>query len=122
MSTDTETGFKVAESKGTVATFDGEPIVPAIAFNYKHREFQSLDAVRTAGAYPSEADILSFCNTREKQNERAKGQNAALSAAGIERKTAADDGVALREMTKIYVLRGMAQDDAEVAARKALGL
>ena len=114
--------MKSETSKGSVATFDGEPIVPAIAFTYSHRVFESLDEVRAAGDYPSDADILSFCNTREKQNERAKGQNAALSAAGIEKKTAADDGVALREMVKIFSLRGLSVEDATVAAKQALGL
>lgn len=107
--------MKTITSKGTANTAYGKVLAEPISFEYSHREFATLEEV-PAELQPSPKDILSFINQTEKANERAKAQNAAFTAAGIEKPTNKDRDFALKNIVAAMVAQGKSEDEARALA------
>lgn len=82
---------------------------------------EGADAIPAAQA-PTVGDLYAMLNNSEKANERQKALQSALDVAGIKKPTLEDPAVQLREMIKIFKGAGRSDEEAEKAARGALGL
>lgn len=108
--------------KGTVASAYGKTLDTPISFEFEVKQFTSADEVREAGEWPKDSEVVDFVNARNKNNERQKAQNAALSAAGIERPDLASDvQLQLRTLIKVYEAAGKSKDEARGLAESTLG-
>lgn len=107
--------MKTQTSKGTANTAYGVVLAKPVSFEYKHREFESLDEV-PAELQPSQKDILSFINQTEKANERAKAQNEAFKVAGIEKPTNENRDFAIKNIVAALVAQGKSEADAKALA------
>jgi hypothetical protein len=89
--------YKVT-GKGTIENFDGKPVVPKLTFEYEYDAFGTSDKMvsdaefaaavqemRDKNKFPSDAELVGFGNTRQKQAARQKANDNCLEAAGYEK-------------------------------------
>lgn len=113
--------MKTETFKFNVETAYGQTLSPAIPVSGSYEELENYEEI-PAKEMPDRDDILKVVNAKRKAASRAKATTEALQAAGIEKPTAKDNSVAIREMAKIFKLRGDSDEVAEQKARAALGL
>lgn len=113
--------MKTETFKFNVETAYGQTLNPAVPVE---GEFEKLDSYSEIPAkeLPDNDDILKYVNASRKAAARAKATTEALQKAGIEKPTAKDNSVAIKEMAKIFKLRGDSDEVAEQKAKAALGL
>lgn len=112
---------KRTEKSGKIETFNGEPVVPVILFNYVVYELQKGDTI-PADERPDEADLRSFVNQKRNAKARAAAQNAALEQAGIQKPTLENPDFRLKQMVKILMANQMDEATATATAKAALGM
>lgn len=100
----------------------GQELPTPLKVSASYTHYESLDEVRSAGAYPSDKDILGFCNAKQKANARSKATAQALDAAGIKKPTLDDPQFRLREMIKVLVASGRDETEAQQVAESVLGV
>jgi len=114
--------MKTETFKGTVAQAYGQTLPTAIAFEGTYGAFENISEVREKNEYPTDDEIVSFVNARNKANARQKAMTAALDAAGVVKPTLENDkDFAIRNMVKILVAQGKSQSEAEQLAQTLLG-
>lgn len=112
---------KIVKKSAEVKTFNGQTLPEAIPFDYEYEELQKGDEI-PAKEQPDEDDLRTYVNTKRNSAARAKAQNEALNAAGIQKPTLEDPDFRLKQMVKILTASGMDEATAETTARGALGM
>lgn len=112
---------KQVDKTAEVKTFNGQTLPEPITFAYSFIELQKGDEI-PADEQPDADDLRTYVNTKRNSSARAKAQNAALEAAGIQKPTLEDPDFRLKQMVKILSASGMDAATAETTARAALGM
>jgi hypothetical protein len=113
--------MKTEKFNFNVETAYGQTLSPAIPVSGEFEAYEKYEEI-PAKELPDNDDVLKFVNAKNKAAARAKATNEALQKAGIEKPTAKDNSVAIKEMMKIFKLRGDSDEVAESKAKAALGL
>jgi len=112
---------EIVQNVAEVKTFNGAPLPKPIKFPYEFEKLLKGDTI-PADEVPDADDLLTYVNTKRNSAARAKAQNEALTAAGIQKPTLEDPDFRLRQMIKILEANGMDSETAEKSARVALGM
>ena len=112
---------KNVTKQAEVKTFNGQTLPEAISFSYEYEELQKGDEI-PAKEIPDEDDLRTYVNTKRNSAARAKAQNDALNAAGIQKPTLEDPDFRLKQMVKLLVANGLDAATAETTARATLGM
>ncbi|MGV1006918.1 MAG: hypothetical protein ACOYEV_19630 [Candidatus Nanopelagicales bacterium] len=108
--------------KGTISQAYGQTLSKSIEFNGSYDAFENIEEVKAKNEFPSDDEIVSFVNARNKANARQKSMTAALDAAGIQKPTLENDAdLRLKTMVKTLVASGKSQEEAESLAKTLLG-
>lgn len=113
--------MKTTSFSFNVETAYGQTLKPAVPVSGEFEELESYEEI-PAKELPDNDDVLKYVNAARKASARAKATAEALQKAGIEKPTAKDNSVAIKEMAKIFKLRGDSDEVAESKAKAALGL
>lgn len=113
--------MKTTQFSFQVTTAYGNPLPKPISVSGSFEELESYQEI-PAKEIPDNDEVLKYVNNKRKAAARASETNDALTKAGIERPTAKDDNVAVREMAKVFKARGDSEEVATQKARAALGL
>lgn len=104
----------VQKSKKTVAkSAYGEKLETPLPYEYAWSEYKTPADMREAGDYPNEKGILKLVNNQRKAKARQKELTATLTAAGIEKPTAANDPQIRLENVYDSIMLGVPVEDRE---------
>jgi len=117
---------RIVNFDGEIKTFDGNPIVPALDYTGKVKQYVSdapgvIDAMKAAGDYPKEEDLITFANARLKAKARAKVIAERLDVAGLSKPEAGSCEAFYRDMVKTLTGAGKTDEAANMLAEQALG-
>lgn len=112
---------KVQEKRAAVETYFGQPVVPAVKFEYTYVELGKGDEI-PADEMPDAEDLLSFVNQKRNAKARSAAQAEAMDAAGWKKPTLESADVRFAQMVKILKAAGNTQDQAEQMAHQVLGV
>lgn len=107
---------KQTTKKGSVSTAYGQNLPKPIDFEYVVNELQKGDEI-PADEVPDAEDILALVNSKRNASARAKAQNEALTAAGIEKPDTNTPDFRYKQMVKLLTANGMSQEQAETSAK-----
>jgi hypothetical protein len=114
--------MKTETFKGTIESAYGRTLPNKLTFSGEFEAYETVDELKAANKYPSDDDIVSFVNAKEKANARQKAMNETLSAAGIEKPTMDDPQVQLATIIKALRASGRSEDEAISLAEATLGV
>lgn len=117
---------RVVAFDGEIKTFDGNPISPALTYSGKVKQYAAdapgvIEAMKAAGDYPKEEDLITFANARLKAKSRAKVIAAALEEAGYSKPEAGSNESFYRNMVKTLTDAGKSDEQAALLAEQVLG-
>lgn len=112
---------KTVTKQAKIETFNSQTLPEPIVFSFTVVELEKGDAIPDSER-PDEDDLRTYVNTKRTSKARAKAQNDALEAAGIQKPTLEDPDFRLKQMVKILVASGMDETTANVTAKTALGM
>lgn len=113
--------MKTVSKNAKVETVNGQTLPEPIPFSYSYEELQKGDEI-PADEQPDSDDLRAYVNTKRNSAARAKAQNEALTAAGIQKPTLEDPDFRLKQMVKLLLANGMDAATAESTARATLGM
>jgi hypothetical protein len=114
--------MKTETFKGTIESAYGRTLPNKLTFSGEFEAYETVDELKAANKYPSDDDIVSFVNAKEKANARQKAMTETLSAAGIEKPTMDDPQVQLATIIKALRASGRSEDEAISLAEATLGV
>jgi hypothetical protein len=114
--------MKTETFKGTIESAYGRTLPNKLTFSGEFEAYETVDELRAANKYPSDDDIVSFVNAKEKSNARQKAMNETLNAAGIEKPTMDDPQVQLATIIKALRASGRSEEEAISLAEGTLGV
>lgn len=107
---------KIVTKKGSVSTAYGQTLATPVEFEYQVNELQKGDEI-PADEVPDADDILALVNSKRNASARAKAQNEALNAAGVEKPDTNTPDFRYKQMVKLLTANGMPQEAAEASAK-----
>lgn len=114
--------MKTETFKGTIESAYSRTLPSKLTFSGSFDAYENVDELRRDNKYPSDEDIVSFVNAKEKANARQKAMNEALTAAGIEKPTMEDPQVQLATIIKALRASGRTEEEAITLAESTLGV
>lgn len=72
-------GFEVRQKTGTVETFDGKTLSPAIPYTFDYTVYTTLDAAKKSEDWPSENAVWSSLGTDSERSAKATAYQAATA-------------------------------------------
>ena len=106
--------MKTEKFTGTLENAYGKQLTTEVKYAGEFEAFESIDEVKTKGEFPKDSEILSFVNTKRKNNERQKAMTAALTAAGIEKPDPNNPDVVAENTSKGLDKLDMPEDQKEM--------
>lgn len=115
--------MKTEKFSGTIENAYGQQLPAPVKFEGQFDAFETYAEIQAANELPSNDEVVSFVNTRRKNNARQKAMTQALEAAGIVKPTLeTSPELRLKTIKDALVAAGKSEAEAEAIAKASLGV